>query len=187
MKMSQMKWWTLLLLITIGLVSPACSSKNDPDDDEEETEELTGVITVNMRNESQGNTSIEILTKSGVTAGYLRISNENNFETSSRYYLYEYTTPSLQICDVGVKKMEKVTNVPTKGWVTELAVEPKHSYVIKAIDGYEQYNSQRGGYEYVATGKITYYRLYVTQWTVNTSGGILGAQVQYCEWKTTGK
>ena len=94
MKMSQMKWWTLLLLITIGLVSPACSSKNDPDDDEEETEELTGVITVNMRNESQGNTSIEILTKSGVTAGYLRISNENNFETILLFSLIK-TLPAI--------------------------------------------------------------------------------------------
>ena len=185
--MSQMKWWTLLLLITIGLVSPACSSKNDPDDDEEETEELTGVITVNMRNKSQGDTSIEILTKSGTRVGYLQITDGNNFAVYNHYSnRSDYNSPFLQICDVGKKKMEEITKVPTNGWVTELAVEPKHAYVIRAEEPeYQEYGAY--DYGYVSTGRITYYRLYVTQWTVNTSGGIIGAQVQYCEWKTTGK
>lgn len=186
MKMSQMKWWTLLLLITIGLVSPACSSKNDPDDDEEETEELKGVITVNMRNYNQGNTRVEFTTKAGTTVGYLYIADSNNFIAENNYYNYRNQKYFFEICDVGKKKMEEISKVPTTGWVTELAVEPKHAYVIRAEEPeYQEYSNYEYGYE--ATGRITYYRLYVTQWTVNTSGGILGAQVQYCEWKTTGK
>lgn len=106
-----------------------------------------GVITVKMRNYSEGDTRIYL------DGYYLMITSANNFYFSGG-----------EICDAGAKKLGAVKTVPSSGWTQELAVIPGHTYVLRR-------------------GESKYYKLYVIDWINGaSSGGIIGAEVKYCEW-----
>lgn len=100
---------------------------------------------------------------------YIAMSTSNNFflrQTNSAALEYD-------ISRVGsVAGMPAITNIPTSGWVKQIAVNPGTGYVIR-------YKGQGFGY--------TYARLYVKDWIVGTGGGIIGATVVYQDkWGQTG-
>ena len=155
------KWFLPLFLLTaVTFLFPACEG-NDADE--------AGVITLKMRNADHGGTSLDF-SHQGSTHGNVRISNDNNFFVGS----YSYGV-NLLICDAGKKKLGSVRSVPSAGWVRELAVIPGHTYVAK-INTSNYYNLP----DFVPVEY--YYKIYVVDWIESSSGGIIGANVKYCEW-----
>ena len=81
----------------------------------------------------------------------IHIDDANNF-------VGDYS--SVEFASVGlISGLGNITTIPTTGWAKTSAVVPGTGYVVK-------YGS-------------TYARLYVVEYTVNTSGGIMGATVKY--------
>lgn len=62
-----------------------------------------------------------------------------------------------------VRGLGNVVNIPIVGWTTKVKVTPGNGYV-----AYDAYSDK-------------YYRIFVTDYIVNTSGGIIGADVKYQE------
>ena len=81
------------------------------------------------------------------------ISSANNFQV----YVGE-------IVDVGTKNLSKIKSLPTTGWAYEVEVQPKHGYIYK----YDSWN--------------IYLKVKVIDFIYSTSGGIIGAEMKYCEW-----
>ena len=91
---------------------------------------------------------------------YLRMTSSNNFVLSDNYGNLSY-----DIASVGqVTSLASVNNIPTSGWVNQIAVNPGTGYIVR-------YKGQGFGY--------TYARLYVKDWIISTSGGIIGSTVLY--------
>lgn len=85
------------------------------------------------------------------------IDYDNNFSS--------YTSERCSFACVGkVNGLGNITGIPTSGWATKVAVEPGNGYVVRHF------------YKY---GHCYYYRLYVEDYILNTSGGIIGAKVKY--------
>ena len=167
MKTIQKRWLSLFLLAAVTFIFPACEGNlNDPDEYPE------GFITLKMRNEDEGGTTITFFSGKNEFeedyAAYLTINASNNFIMRDG-----------QICDAGQKKLGAVKKIPQGGWTEELAVLPQHTYVIR-VGGIEAYS-------WTASSHYTfypcrYYKLYVTDYILSTMGGIIGAEVQYGEW-----
>lgn len=164
MKTIQKRWLPLFLLAALTFLFPACEKNNSSVDGSSGGEDTSGLITVKMRNSENGETTIL------VGGGYFYINKANNFANSG------YGNANTEICDMGTKKLSAIKTVPTSGWAREVAVTPNHRYVIR--NEYTQWNSSIQGTEQ----KVAYLKLYVVDYTTNTSGGIIGAEVQYCEW-----
>jgi len=125
---------------------------NNPDDD------LEGIITIKMRNDES--TWINL---PGISC--VAMSSANNFIV----WPGEHGDLHVGITDVGKKRLSQVTSLPSSGWVYQIAVQLNHCYIYKLEDyGYERKNY--------------YLKIYVKDWIKSTSGGIIGAEVQYCEW-----
>ena len=156
MKTIQKRWLPLFLLAAVTFLFPACEG-NNPSSNGGGGEDTSGLIILKMRNSENGETTISI------GDGYFYINKANNF---ARDYYYD----SIEFCDMGTKKLSAIKTVPTSGWAKEVAVIPNHRYVIRKnyIPGYEQ--------------KVAYLKLYVVDYITSTSGSIIGAEVQYCEW-----
>ena len=124
-----------------------------------EGNEPEGIITLKMRNSDNGGTTIDLAYNCAIGITY-----SNNFRVGGY--------GDGKICDAGAKKIGAVKKVPTAGWVDELAVIPGHTYVIKCNSYYEP------------DAETKYYKLYVIDWINSaSSGGIIGAEVKYCEWE----
>jgi len=161
MKTIQKRWLPLFLLAALTFLFPACEKNNSSVDGSSGGEDTSGMITLKMRNSENGETKIYI----GNSCFW--INNANNFCGYS----------GIEFCDMGTKKLSAIKTLPTSGWAREVAVTPNHRYVIRN-NNYSQWNSDIQGYEQ----KVAYLKLYVVDYTTNTSGGIIGAEVQYCEW-----
>ena len=165
MKTIQKRWLSLFLLAAVTFLFPACEGNNTSLNDGG-GEDTSGLITVKMRNSDNGKTIISV----GDGHGYFYINSANNFDFGS------YSSSDVQFCDMGTKKLSAIKTVPTSGWAREVAVTPNHRYVIR--NEYTQWNSSIQGDEQ----KVAYLKLYVMDYTTSTSGSIIGAEVQYCEW-----
>ena len=88
---------------------------------------------------------------------FTRIGTDNNFYC---YVDYFQQTQEHQVINVGkVNGLGSIKKIPSSGCVTITAVEPGNGYVFKISD--------------------TYARLYVVEWMISTSGGIIGTKVKY--------
>lgn len=160
MRTIQKRWLPLFLLAAVTFLFPACEG-NNPSINGGGGEDTSGLITLKMRNSENGETTIS------VGGGHFCINSANNF-----YYGYS----GIQFCDMGTKKLSAIKTVPTSGWAREVAVTPNHRYVIRSE--YSIWNSDLQRNEQ----KVAYLKLYVVDYITSTSGGIIGAEVQYCEW-----
>ena len=159
MKTFKMKMLPLLFMATIGLLFPACDG-NNPDDD------LVGVTTLKMRSgnnsgywdDDGGATDISFSTPWGYNK--LFINNANNFIAIGYY-------GGCAIVDMGKKKLSQIQSVPSIGWTDETAVLVGHGYIYR-------YTYDSNPYKYI--------KVYVVDYITGTSGGIIGAEVKYCEW-----
>lgn len=112
----------------------------------------------------------------------LYLNQNNNFEFDE-YYVYDdsyqnydgYNSPVSPIACVGpVKGLNKITSIPQSGWVDEMAAQPGNGYVIR--------NQLRHGNH--GFNEFIYARVYVEDWLVSTTGGIIGVTLRYEDnWK----
>ena len=157
MKTLKMRWLPLFLLAALTFFFPACEKDKSSVDGGSSGEDATGMITLKMRNSENGETTIRL------ESGDVFITSANNFSSS-----YEYAS-KIEFSDMGTKKLSSIESVPTSGWASEVAVTPKHRYVIHN--------------KYLRSDTLhKYYKLYVVDYTYSTSGGIIGAEVKYGEW-----
>lgn len=147
-------WVTILSIVFCAAVM--CSSCGGSDNDEDtiiENEENevkpdadvpdpTGTVTLSMRDNDNGNTYL----------GNIHINDEN-------FCAYGCYFSSLG----KVKGLGNVANIPTTGWVSQIAVKPGYGYV-----AYDQFYKK-------------FYRIFVTDYIVSTLGGIIGAEIKYQE------
>lgn len=159
MKTIQKRWLPLFLLAAVTFLFPACEG-NNPSINGGGGEDTSGLITVKMRNrDNNGTTEISV--------GGVYINSANNF---CSFY------SGVQFCDMGTKKLSAIKTVPTSGWAREVAVTPNHRYVIRYEGTIWNSDLQRN------EQKVAYLKLYVVDYITSTSGSIIGAEVQYCEW-----
>jgi hypothetical protein len=154
-----------------------CFSSCSKIDDEESYE---GGIEIRMRNANNGNDVLDLLAistphTSPFTFAYaqLSITSSNNFALRAG----GGTTSSI-VCVGNVKDLGKITDIPNSGWTnSDIAVKPGYGYIIKHRY-YEEF------YEGYVIDTCYYARIYVVDWIVSTSGGILGATIRYQDnWK----
>ncbi len=75
-------------------------------------------------------------------------------------------TSFVELVDVGeVAGLGNITEIPSSGWKSEVALMPGHGYVAKYIRN--------------AGAEQEYARIYVVSYLESTSGGIMGAQIKY--------
>lgn len=99
----------------------------------------TGTISLSMHNKNNGNT----------TLNNISIDESNNFTGWSTYF-----------SSIGkVKGLGNVSDIPTTGWASKVAVTP--------------------GYGYVACTGDVFYRIYVDNYITSVGGGIIGADIKY--------
>lgn len=140
---------SIILLAMIGIFPfTSCSDDEAPDPDrgqiidpDADVDDPTGTVSLAMRNQDNGNTRL----------GYIYIDDGNNFSGSSSYF-----------ASIGkVRGLGNVSDIPTSGWASQVAVNPGYGYVA--------YNG----------GDRQFYRIYVEDYIVSTGGGIIGADIKY--------
>lgn len=140
---------SIILLAMIGTFPfTSCSDDEAPDPDrgqiidpDADVDDPTGTVSLAMRNQDNGNTRL----------GYIYIDDGNNFSGSSSYF-----------ASIGkVRGLGNVSDIPTSGWASQVAVNPGYGYVA--------YNG----------GDRQFYRIYVKDYIVSTGGGIIGADIKY--------
>lgn len=136
---------------------PACGDSNGDEPDnpnpinpDKEVADPAGTVKLSMRSEAAVGRDKTYLD------GLLYIDGADNFYASSGY-----------IVDLGsMKGLGNVGYIPKTGYVDNVAVTPGDGY-IWAVRGY--YDSD----------PYTFYRIYVTNYTQNASGEIIGADIKY--------
>ncbi len=152
-------FFAALFAALVSFTLTSCDG-NDPEE---------GVIILKMRNADNGGTSISCKVGDN-SIGYVSINDANNFVCTTYY-------GNIELVDAGAKKLGAVTKVPSSGWTYELAVVPGHTYVIKCQERYWDQDRYKDG-------ETAYYKIYVIDWINGaSSGGIIGAEVKYCEWE----
>lgn len=144
--------WFAILCITF--CTTAVYSSCGSDDDEitpneggivpgKDMPDPEGTITLSIRDSDNGKTNLDNII----------IDNEN--------FTHDYS-PNIYFASIGsVKGLGNVTDIPTTGWASKVAVIPGNGYVV--CDIYKE----------------KFYRIYVTDYIVGTTGGIIGAEVKY--------
>ena len=152
-----------LLVLSMLVFATGCPDPKDEDvgnnsgnSTEKTVPDPEGTITVSMAN--SGSKSKQQVRGYGLVVDddpadvcWIAINSDNNF-----------VTQYCQVANVGkVSGLGSITKIPNSGYSGFMSVEPQHGYVVRAdTDG-------------------SYTRLYVVEWTKNTSGGITGAKVKY--------
>lgn len=154
------KFYPLFVIIISVLTALSSCDKNDDtffngiedtDNPFEILPDPEGTIQLSMRDDDNGKTLLD----------NIYISDEN----FASYY--RYTTPEgpvLYVTFVSLGSMSGLANIkqiPTTGWASKVSVVPGNGYI--AYDNLTD----------------SYYRLYVTDYIVSTTGGIIGADVKY--------
>lgn len=157
-----------MILAAMALVLLACGG-NDPENNGDD-DDLVGVITLKMRNGESYRDATDISIQSFYVE--LFINQANNFEISTNGSNTGGWGDG-DIVDMGKKSLSKITTLPTTGWTRETAVLVNHGYIVRG----------RYSFGYNSYSDYKYYKLYVKNFIESTSGGIIGAEVQYCEWE----
>ncbi|MBQ4507672.1 MAG: hypothetical protein II970_02095 [Paludibacteraceae bacterium] len=180
MKSIKMKWFPVTLLAVAGMIFTACENSDSIN---------YNVVTINMLNEENGKTLINIKKtvyhdSDEITAeANLSIAKDNNFILSAPdwdSYNAKNKNNCFFFCDAGKKGISSVKKVPTEGWTQtqKIAVLSGHCYIIK----WEYTDAYWNGHNNEKTF-LLYWKLYVKEYIKNASGEIIGAEVQYCEWE----
>lgn len=96
----------------------------------------------------------------------LSMRNRDNGDTSLGNYFRidnENFTEGYFVSLGKVKGLGYVNKIPTLGWANEVAVIPGNGYI-----AYDEWG-----------GKYNFYRIYVSDYIISTTGGIIGAEVKY--------
>lgn len=144
------KWIAILCVMFCAAV--ACSSCGGDDDSFAAGGETGGIAPDKDVPDPTGTITLSMRdSKNGHT--YL-----NNIQISDENFVGGYCN----FVSLGpVKGLGNVAHLPTTGWASQVAVTPGNGYV-----AYDGSNKQ-------------FYRIYVTEYIVSTTGGIIGAEVKY--------
>ena len=144
------------LLATSMLFLAGCN-KDNPDNPSNSVPDPEGTIMLTMANTNQLSAHGGVLMGPPVERGNSCFCMDEN----NNFYGGSYYGANCDIANVGkVSGLGSIKTIPASGYVRETSAEIGHGHVIRAADG-------------------TYARLYVVEWVLNTSGGILGAKVKY--------
>ncbi|MBR1549269.1 MAG: hypothetical protein IJ634_01360 [Bacteroidales bacterium] len=156
----------LMLFASAAVLMVGCEKENvsnSANNNPVITDDDTG-IEFNMSND--GSNYLQFIASYIASNGGIQTSTiEFAINKSNNFYLEHYSIIKCEIARVGnVASMSSINSIPTSGWVQQIAVNPGTGYLIR-------YKGDGFGYTYV--------RLYVKDWIVNTSGGIIGATIVY--------
>lgn len=144
-------------LIATSMFFVTGCSKDDPNSPNNSVPDPEGTIRASMRNWSNGRTA---LTPDNCSYPFC-IGGDDNFSSTGNG-LWRFVT-------IGkVNGLGNITKIPDSGWADYVAVLPGYGYV--GAGGYFSGHSIAG---------VTHVRIYVIDWITSTSGGIIGAEVQY--------
>ena len=142
------------LLATSMFFVAGCEDKNDPDKPSNSVPDPEGTIQVTVRSTYPGYMGNSVCPND--CYGCFFITSSNNFSCA----LYG----NWKFASVGkVNGLGNVTKIPASGWANQVAIVPGHGYV--GASSYE--------------GRTDYVRIYVIDWIISTSGGIIGAEIKY--------
>lgn len=139
---------------------PACGDSNGDEPDnpnpinpDKEVADPAGTVKLSMRSEAAAG------------SGKTTINNGLWIDAADNFYAHRGYIVNLG----SMKGLGNVGYIPKTGYVETVAVTPGDGY-IWATEGYNEF----GNYE-----RNTFYRIYVTNYTQNTSGEIIGADIKY--------
>ncbi len=153
-----------LVVFSLLCVIPACGDDGKDDKDSnggnnsgQTVPDPEGTITISMSNNGIKNAYVPIERGAGV----IFHSQHNGTEWVAINISNNFAVQSGTITNLGiVNGLGSITTIPTSGYSSQTSVELNHGYVIQLECG-------------------IYARLYVVDWIVNTSNGIIGAKVKY--------
>lgn len=139
---------------------PACGDSNGDEPDnpnpinpDKEVADPAGTVKLSMRSEAAAG------------SGKTTINNGLWIDAADNFYAHRGYIVNLG----SMKGLGNVGYIPKTGYVETVAVTPGDGY-IWATEGYNEF----GNYE-----RTTFYRIYVTNYTQNASGEIIGADIKY--------
>lgn len=148
------KYWMMLAIALVGLCTISCSGDDDDDNPNESTiteNDPEGTIIENVHHKDY----VELFHMRGSgfdITSYIYLNKSNNFETNGN------------IVSVGkVKGLNGITKIPISGWSTKVAAVPGTGYVLQ-----DEYKGASGCA-----------RIYVVDYIVDTTGGIIGVIIKY--------
>jgi len=146
----------ICLPAALGLASAvfnACNSGNEPNPDPDKNTGQTVADPVGTITVTMRNGSSGNTCITPDNCGCFYINSSDNF-----------TGNNWKFATIGkMKGLGNITQVPAAGFAPQVSVAPGYGYVGV----------------YTVGSRQTYIRLYVTDWVVNTSDGIIGAEVKY--------
>lgn len=154
-------YWVMLTIAVAGLCIGSCSGDDELGNESSITvNDPDGTIIANLQNtfHAAGNgywdDGIEM---NGVNNSCLGLNPANNLQAAGWY--------TGQIVSIGkVKGLSSVTKIPESGWAGQAAALPGYGYVYRN----STYNSN-----------WYYARIYVIDYIVDTTGGIIGVTIKY--------
>lgn len=155
-----MKKFILLLFVVFSAMTFTSCTSDEPLDPDNGTptnptapiDDPDGTITLNMRNSNNGKTVME---SCGI---YIENDNFANYSYQGEIYF----------SDMGeVNGLGNVSSIPRSGWAKTVAVTKGHGYVFCCVP-----------YSYLGQD-VVFYRMFVSDYLVDTGGGIIGAIVKY--------
>lgn len=144
------------MMCMIVMTSLVTVSCGDDDDESGAGNAPEGTITVNLTKSPS-----HIVDFGGNFGGMMWLSS-NNFYTNN------------EVLSLGEKNglgSININKIPESGWTDETACKPGYAYIVR-----------RGG----ADGVYYYTGIYLVRNIISTSGGIMGVEIQYCNF-TPGK
>lgn len=176
-------YWNLQVIVVAAVFCAGLASCGDEDesvitpqteqnDGKQQTENISnqdpeGTVVLNMNNGAKNN-----YYDLGFGESYkIHIDEANNFIGESHYVVNPiYGSGSneifTEIVTIGsVRGLSEVNTIPTTGWSESAAVVPRTGYVVRVKNQSYSYDM--------------YARLYVVDYIVGTSGGIIGATIKY--------
>lgn len=120
----------------------------------------------------------------------LLIDGQDNFCFYDSYDFYDYSYGGSyqghggEISSMGpVDDLGGVKKIPEGGWSKKSAVQPGYGYVVRLKQ--DEKTSTDGQCTINTKNICRYARIYVVDWDVSTTGGIIGATIRYQDnWKT---
>jgi len=142
------------LLATSMIFAVSCS-EDDDNGSGSSVSDPEGTVTVTIANNGKW---LYFDGGNPVQGGYISIGSDNLYMSYDNNF-----RPDEYIASVGkVKGLGSITKIPSSGFVRQMAVDPGYGYVIQ-----------------IGRDSNKYARLYVVEWAISTSGGIIGAKVKY--------
>jgi len=148
--------------------------KNASENSSNSAPDPEGTITVAMRSGNWMYTNAATKVQpDGCISSFFYITTDDNFVGGSSDY-YDAGNDWKFVTVGKMSGLGNISKIPKSGWAAPVAVTPNTGYVARCVnlvgDGYGNYWSSKD---------TVYVRIYVMDYIVDTSGGVIGANVKY--------